>query len=65
MRAFRIRLSGEGAAETHAITERLGTPVEEFLARAAAEKGSGAADGAAFDRYAARLNAGQINGVLS
>ena len=65
MQAFRIRLSDEVEAEAQAAAERLGTPVEEFLARAVAEKVREVADDAAFDRYAARFDEARIDDVLA
>ena len=45
--------------------ERLGTPVEEFLARAVAEKVREAADDAAFNHYAARFDEARVDDVFA
>ncbi len=65
MHAFQITLSDQVAAEARAAAERLGTPVEEFLARAVAEKVLEAADAAVFDRYAARFDEVRVGDVLA
>ncbi len=53
------------AAEVQAAAERLGTPVEKFLARAVAEKVREAADDAVFERYATRFDEARIADVLA